>query len=74
MATKTELEQENARLRRELEAARTGQISRPVPGPPSFEICEGVAADLEMHGQALDPFTGQLIKAEDDEEIPDNEQ
>lgn len=67
MATKMELEEENARLKAELDALRSGQVSRPVPGPPSFGICEGVQADLDMHGKALDPFTGKLIVADDDE-------
>lgn len=65
MATKQELEQENERLRAELAAAQGGHTSRPVPGPPSFKICAGVAADLEIHGKALDPFTGKTLTVDE---------
>jgi hypothetical protein len=65
MATKADLEQENAELRRQLDAARAGQVSRPVPGPPSFGICAGVEADIEMHGSTVDPFTSRVLTEDD---------
>jgi len=36
----------------------------PEPEPRPF-ISEGVRADIEMHGQALDPATGRILTRKD---------
>lgn len=68
MSTKAQLEAENEELRAQLaklQARAGGTTERPKPAAASFGLCAGVAADLEMHGQAMDPFTGKLVTADD---------
>lgn len=65
MPTKAELEAENADLRAQLDAARATAPDTagglPKPKPPAFEVCAGVAADLEMTPKTVDPFTGDVV-------------
>lgn len=65
MPTKAELEAENAELRAQLDAARATAPDAagglPKPKPPAFEVCAGVAADLEMTPKTVDPFTGDVV-------------
>lgn len=77
MATKEELEQELERTRVELEQARaelanlrtaamTGFGDKPrVAPPPKFGMSEGVRQEIELTGQATDPYTGKKLTRED---------
>ena len=67
------LEQENAELRAELDAALAGKPAKPVaPTEPSFGLSEGTRDELDRMGKATSPFTGKsLTRADlspDDEE------
>lgn len=64
-----ELLAENAQLREELAAVKSGQpVKRPVPTEPSFGISEGVRDDLERNGTTTSPFTGKTLTRDD---LPD---
>ncbi len=63
-----ELEEENRRLRAELEARPGGE--RPAPVRASFGLSEGVRAELEAHRddpefKTRDPFTGETLTPAD---------
>jgi hypothetical protein len=64
MATKddriAELEAENARLKAELAAASTAPVTKPTR--PRFLLCEGTRDELDRHGKARDPWTGELLE------------
>lgn len=73
MATKDELERDNADLRAENERllaqladARAGKpTARPAPVAPSFGMSEGTRADLELVEKTTDPFTGRTVTRAD---------
>lgn len=63
-----ELEEENARLRAQLEARPGGP--RPAPVRASFNLSEGTRAELEAHKgdpdfTTRDPFTGAVLTPAD---------
>ncbi len=68
VAKNAELEAENERLRdrvAELEASGAARgVSRPVPQPASFGMCEGVRAELQQRGKTTDPFTGKIVEGD----------
>lgn len=72
MATKDELERDNAelraeneRLREQLADAQAGKPTRPVPTAPSFGMSEGTRAELELVEKTTDPFTGKTVTRAD---------
>lgn len=80
MPTKEQLEQENADLRAELEAARAGDtppgtaanLAPPNPVRPDFGLSAGEAADLESNGVTTSPFNGEELNAIDQGITPGN--
>ena len=67
-----ELEEENRRLRAELEARPGGP--RPAPVRASFGLSEGTRAELEAHKDdpdyvTRDPFTGEDLRPADLERL-----
>ncbi len=71
--TKDELEQENQQLRDQVAQLQRNQKSgpntRPTPTRPSFGLSAGTAAELEMHGKAADPFTGDRLVYDGDDPV-----
>lgn len=41
------------------------EARRPKPEAPSFGISEGTRQEIEMHGKAVDPFTGKILTRDD---------
>lgn len=77
MATKDELEQENAALRdrvAKLEAAAPAErgVANPprTPQRPDFGLSAGEVADLEANGVTTSPFTGEELNALDEKIEP----
>jgi hypothetical protein len=77
MATKDELELENAALRDEVahlreqlaDALAGKPPTRPVPTAPSFGMSEGTRADLEQVEETTDPFTGKKVTRDEVQEF-----
>ena len=76
MPTKDELEDENARLREELEDARSGHAAaprrpaRPVGADGKPQLSAGEHFDLEQNGATVSPFTGEVLNAIDEGVTP----
>lgn len=49
----------------EVEISTPPAADRPAPKAPSFGLCAGTVADLEMVEKTTDPFTGKVVTRAD---------